>query len=427
MPWKETCRMEERFRLIEAMREEVEPSLAEVCRRFGISRKTAYKWLRRYAAEGADGLKDRVSVARVQVKRLSVELEDAVVVLRKQHSFWGPKKLRAVLAERQPELEWPAASTIGEVLKRRGLIRPKRRRVAVLRGVGGELSCSAPNELWCMDFKGSFLLGDGSRCRPFTLTDAHSRFLLRCEGLEAENTELVKAALTLAFMEFGMPLRLRSDNGSPFGAQSPGGLSRLSVWLLKLGVIPEFIRPGHPEDNPRHERMHRPLKAETANPPEKNQADQQRSFDRFRRVYNEERPHEALGQVPPKRWYEPSPRHYTGRLSSPSYTDCLVRFAGRTAMVNIESKVISVGVSLSMEPIGFRKIGPALYEALYGPIRLGFVLTTEAKPRLRPEAPASAQPRLAPNRTSQEGSGSIPAVELALNPGLTANLTPASP
>jgi len=400
MPWKETCRMEERARFVHAFEAEEEPTLSEVCRRFGVSRKTGYKWLERYRRGGLLGLADLPSVARRQPRRLSAELEDVVVELRKERSRWGPKKLRAVLAARQPEVEWPATSTIGEVLKRRGLIRPRKRRVAVLRGGTVEGICTKPNEVWCDDFKGAFSLGDGSRCHPFTVTDLCSRFILKCQGMPSEKGAGVQAELTKAFEEFGMPDRLRSDNGPPFGAQAPGGFSRIAVWLMKIGVVPEFITPGAPQENGEHERMHRTLKEETAKPPKATQAEQQQAFDHFRRDFNEVRPHEALGQVPPKKRYEPSSKSYTGKLSSPEYVDCEVRWANNSGRVSFRGKGFSVGSPLAKEPVGFTQIADDLFEVKYGPIRLGFFCERDDEPRLRCEPPKGTEGPSAPETAS---------------------------
>ncbi len=212
MPWKETCSVEERIRFIAEFGGEIEPSLASVCRRYGVSRKTGYKWLARHAAGGLVALDSRPPVA-LHPGRLPLELEDLIVELRREH-LWGPKKLRGLLASRWSG-KLPSESTIGLVLNRRGLIRPKRRRVAVRRGEGGPLRCDAPNDLWCTDFKGHFRLGDGSRCHPFTLTDGCSRYMLRCRALTNEKGEGVRRELEQAIAEFGMPERLRSDNGGP--------------------------------------------------------------------------------------------------------------------------------------------------------------------------------------------------------------------
>jgi len=405
MPWKETCCMEERFRFVQEFGGEVEPSLASVCRRYGVSRKTGYKWLRRYAAGGLAALESLPPIPQKPAGRLALELEDLIAALRCEHASWGPKKLRQLLVSRWPG-RLPAESTVGLVLKRRGLIRPRRRRVSVRRGAGGPLSCEAPNELWCTDFKGHFQLGDGCRCHPFTLTDGYSRYLLRCRGLPDEKGDGVRRELEQAFGEFGMPDRLRSDNGAPFGAQAPGGLSRNAIWLIQLGITPEFITPGHPEENGRQERFHRTLKDATAKPPRDTMMEQQRAFDHFGREYNDDRPHEALGQVPPKQRYEPSGRIYTGRLREPEYQDAEVRRTNVKGVVSFKGKAFSVGRLLANQPVALREIGNGVHEVRYGSHCLGYLLERDKQPRLRPERPVPA-----PANVEAEGGCSVGATE----------------
>jgi transposase InsO family protein len=400
MPWKETCSVEERIRFIAEFGGEAEPSLASVCRRYGVSRKTGYKWLERYAAAGLKALEDRPPVALRPAGRVPLALEDLIIELRRRY-LWGPKKLRALLMPRwQGKL--PSESTIGLVLKRRGLIRPKRRRVAMRRGEGGPLRCDAPNDLWCTDFKGHFRIGDGTRCHPFTLTDGCSRYLLRCQGLTDERGEGVRRELEQAFAEFGMPDRLRSDNGPPFGAQSPGGLSRNAIWLIQLGVTPEFITPGHPEQNGRHERFHRTLKDATASPPKQTLAEQQQAFDHFSREYNDERPHEALGQVPPSQRYEPSRRVFTGRLRAPEYADAQERTVSSSGQVAFKGTIVTVGTLLAKQPVAFREVEDGVHEVHYGRHCLGYFLERDKQPRLRPERPVCA-----PIASAPEGGGSV--------------------
>jgi putative transposase len=397
--------MEERVRFILEFEGEVEPTLASVCRRYGVSRKTGYKWLERHAEEGLLGLRAKPPIAEHPAGRLEVALEDLIVTLRREHAGWGPKKLQRLVASRWSG-KLPAQSTIGLVLKRRGLIRPRRRRVAMKRGDGGPLSCDTPNALWCTDFKGHFRLGDGSRCHPFTLTDGCSRYLLRCQALTDERGEGVRRELEQAFAEFGMPDRLRSDNGPPFGANAPGGLSRNAIWLIQLGITPEFIVPGHPEQNGRHERFHRTLKDATAAPPKQTRAEQQQAFDHFGQEYNDVRPHEALGQVPPKQRYEPSHRVFTGRLRTPEYEDAQVRTAGNCGQLSFKGKGLSVGTLLAKQPVAFREVGDGVHEVRYGSHCLGYFLERDKQPRLRPERPVRDPPFVVP-----EGGGSVCATE----------------
>ena len=253
--------MDERIRLI-ALWNEGKMSVSELGRAFGISRKTVYKWVARYAEHGAAGLEDRTTVAHHHPHATAEALVSALVELRKERPTWGPKKLRARLAELGTSP--PAASTIGELLKKHGLIRPRRRRVYPPRMPSQLAQTTQPNDTWCVDFKGHFALGDKSRCHPLTITDQVSRYLLKCESVERPDTAHAKVHFERAFREYGLPLRIRSDNGPPFATAGIGGLSELSVWWIKLGIQPERIEPGHPEQNGRHERMHRTLGEETA-------------------------------------------------------------------------------------------------------------------------------------------------------------------
>ena len=360
--------MDERLKFIVACAEE--SNFAEVCRRFLISRKTGYKWLERYKAEGVAGLRRRPPVVPEPPHRLSPELVDSIVAMRKQHPTWGPKKLLVVLAEAEPERDWPAASTVGDVLTRNGLIRPKRRRVRSAPGTSPLAPCEEPNDTWCVDFKGHFAMGNRVRCHPLTITDAATRYLLKCEGLLQPRVLPVREHFELAFKEFGMPRRIRSDNGPPFSTLSPGGLSALSVWWIKLGIVPERIAPGHPEQNGRHERMHRTLKEETASPPHAVLAQQQRAFDAFCHEYNSLRPHEALGQVPPARRYETSTRIYPAELPPMTYGDLKTRWTKR-GRIKWRNQSVRISKLLRNEMVGLKQITEALWEVYFGPVLLG--------------------------------------------------------
>ena len=311
MGWRETRVQDERLEFIQAVEGE-EASLAELCRRYQVSRKTGYKWLRRYEQEGVAGLADRSRAPHRRALAVSEAIEAEIVALRARRPFWGERKLKAWLERERPEQNWPSASTIGAVLKRRGLTVPPRRR---RRATPSERLTNAerPNQVWSIDFKGWFRTGDGRRCDPLTICDADSRYLLRCQAVPRCTGAHVRPLLEATFRSYGMPETILSDNGPPFASTGLAGLSRLNVWWLKLGIRPDRIQPGHPEQNGRHERMHRTLKRETATPPKASAAAQQRAFDRFRRDYNEDRPHEALGMATPASLYEPSPREFPER------------------------------------------------------------------------------------------------------------------
>jgi putative transposase len=243
-----------------------EASVAELCRRHEVSRKTGYKWIGRYEAEGFGGLADRSHVAHSCPHRLSEGLARRIVAVREQHPTWGPRKVRAWLVERHAEERWPATSTMGELFTAAGLVVPRKKRQRVPESAPFG-ACGQSNDLWTVDFKGWFRTGDGKRCDPLTLNDAYSRYLLRCQAVDHPDGKSVWPIFDAAFREYGLPLRLRSDNGSPFASTALGGLSALSVRVIKAGVTPERIQKGKPQQNGRHERFHLTLKRETASPP----------------------------------------------------------------------------------------------------------------------------------------------------------------
>jgi putative transposase len=371
MPWQETCAMTERMRFVLAVQSGTE-TVAEWCRRFGISRKTGYKWLARFEAEGAEGLGDRARAPRCCPHALSDAQREAAVALRQQHHTWGPKKIAARWALAYPQLPVPAASTIGEVLHAAGLVVPRRRRRHVPPRTEPLAHASGPNAVWCADFKGDFLLGDGTRCYPLTVSDAHSRLLLRCQALPSTANERVQPLFEATFREYGLPAVLRTDNGAPFASAAVGGLTTLSIWWVKLGIRPERIDPGKPQQNGRHERMHGTLKREACQPPARSLRAQQQRFDDFRACYNHDRPHEALGQVAPASVYLPSGRPYPDRLPELDYPDadrvCWVRPNG---CIRWHSREVYVGQVLAGEPVGVTQTGGALWEVSFGPLTLG--------------------------------------------------------
>lgn len=383
MPWKESRVVDQRVRFIAACMEASEDTFAELCRRFGVSRQTGYKWVERYEREGPTGLVDRPAVARIYPHRTAAELVDAIVRTRKEHPFWGPKKLRTWLTEHEPERRWPAPSTIGEALKRHGLIRPRRRRrprmppgsSPVQRGQG-------PNDVWCTDFKGQFALGDRTRCYPLTVSDEFSRYLLKCEGLAVPKGSPVRAHFEHVFREFGLPSAIRSDNGPPFASVAVGGLSELSVWWIRLGIRPLRIDPGEPQQNGVHERMHRTLKQEATQPPAENLVEQQRRFDYFRREFNDERPHEALAMKTPAKVYTSSLRRFPEHLREPEYPEIFqVRRCNEHGFFPFRGVGLSFSRLLSRAHVGVRPCGEGRHEFFYGPVLLGVFDETTGKGR----------------------------------------------
>jgi transposase InsO family protein len=384
VPWKETCIVDQRLEFIAAVKADPRGNFTRLCERFGITRPTGYALLARYRELGAAALEDRPPIARHCPHRTDATVEDRIIEMRKKHPTEGPKKLVERLATAYPDARWPAASTVGEILKRRGLIRPRRARLRVPIHASPLEPCAEPNDLWCTDFKGHFQLGDRTRCHPLTITDGASRYLIRCEALAAEKTELARPHFEQAFAEFGVPARIRSDNGAPFASKALGGLSELSVWWIQLGITPERIEPGQPQQNGRHERFHRTLKDHTTKPPAQTMAQQQRAFDYFRRDYNDARPHEALGQKPPASVYEPSWRALRPPRE-PDYADGFqVRRVSPTGAISVQGHYVSVGKLLRNQPIGLRPIDDDEWELHYGPLLLGHLLLRKGELRIEP-------------------------------------------
>lgn len=355
MPWEETCVMDERLRFVAAFQEK-SASMSELCRRFGISRKTGYKLIDRYTTEGPVALLDRSRARNTHANAVPEAMVRIILAKREANPTWGPRKLRAALRRESPDTYWPASSTIGALIKQAGLVETRRRRRRVPTYDGPFTPATTPNERWNVDFKGWFRTRDGARCDPLTVTDDCSRFLLVCKAVEKANFDQVRACFEKAFEDYGLPERIRSDNGPPFATRSLSGLSQLSVWWLKLGILPERIAPGHPEQNGRHERMHRTLKQETTRPPKLNRILQQQAFDTFAEIYNKERPHAALNDDVPAEHYTPNPRGAiaTPQVVYPPGTETRRVTGPGTIVLRNEkiflSKALS-GESVALEPI----------------------------------------------------------------------------
>lgn len=357
-------------------------NLSELCRAYGISRPTGYLWLERYRSAGCDvrALESRSRRPHSNPNTMTLQIEATLVAARKLHPRWGPRKLRAWLQDRFPDHTFPSPSAIGEALKRHGLVESRRRRrrhAPVAVAPFGEPT--TPNGVWCIDFKGHFRTDDGAVCYPFTISDAFSRFLIRCEIVEDPDGDAVRSVLDSAFREFGLPTAIRSDNGPPFASTGAGGLTALAVWLLRLGIRLERIVPGKPQQNGKHERMHLTLKQETASPPKANLFLQQKAFDLFRREYNEERPHEALELKPPASRYTPSSRTFPRKLLTPRNLgeECRVEKGG---IVRWRSERIFISNALHGEYIHVFPCDDGRYDVSFGAIMLGFF--TAARPEL---------------------------------------------
>ena len=322
MGWTETCAVEERMRFMVAV-EKGEESFAAICRRFDVSRRIGYKWLARFEEEGVAGLLDHSRAPLHHPQAIAPKVAERCLEVRRAHPTWGPVKVRAYLERAAPKTAWPAASTIGELFDREGLTVRRKLRRRSPPSSAPFAHCEAANDVWCIDFKGWFLTGDGKRCEPLTITDAHSRYLLRCQVLSRTDTDHVWPVLDAAFREFGLPRYMRSDNGSPFASRGAGGLSQLSVKLIKAGVTPERIAPGKPQQNGRHERMHLTLLQDVANPPAHSMREQLKRLRSFQQLYNCASEHPSVYVIEEKRfcWLGCDPAGYLGFCRARSVID----------------------------------------------------------------------------------------------------------
>jgi transposase InsO family protein len=351
MPFKETCRMEERIRMLLDY-ETRNWSVSELCRRYGISRDTFYEWRKRKESGDREWFLDRSHAPLHCPHRVDGGIAEKVITARRRFPYLGPRKLVMVLEREAPEIAWPAASTIGDILKNAGLIARVKRRRRPLDQMRPCTPVASANDEWSTDFKGWFRTRDGQRIDPLTVSDGHTRFLIELK-ITAPTIEGVEPWFERAFCDYGLPLAIRCDNGAPFGSRGAGGLTRLSAWWVKLGVEPHFIRPASPQENGRHERMHRTLKAQTSQPPAANAREQQARFDVFRRHYNEERPHEALGQRPPAEIYTRSRRTMPDRVEDPWYdADHQVRRVRSSGEIMWRGEFVFISQALVGELVG---------------------------------------------------------------------------
>lgn len=370
MPWLETDVIKERTRFVLDYESELF-SMSELCERYGISRQTGYELWRRYQAQGLRGLEDRPRGPRSCPHKTPREVEQALVSLRRRYPTWGPVTLLQRLARERPRLTLPAPSTAGEILKRHGLIAPRRRRARHRHPGRPYVEMRAPNDVWTADFKGEFLTRDHRYCYPLTIADGCSRYLLACRGRHAAAYPGARASFVSAFREYGLPRQILTDNGAPFASRAIGGLSRLAAWWIKLGIHPVRIEPGRPQQNGRHERMHRTLKAEATCPPAANLAAQQRRFEHFRRLYNEERPHRALNGEVPAALYRRSARPYPEREPEISYPGHfrILRVCGNGCL-SWRRGFVFVSQVLVGEPLGLEPIDDGIWSIHFGPVLL---------------------------------------------------------
>jgi len=384
MPWKEVLAMEEIMRFVLSVKAG-ELSFARLCRRYEISRETGYKWWRRFEAGGLEGIYERSSRPHNCPHQSPGKWRQRVERLRKRYPYWGPKKLRVKLQERYGPGGLPAASTLGRMLVRAGLVRrPSRRRWGpVLEPIALKVA-HKPNEVWAVDFKGWFRSGNGQRCDPLTVSDGFSRYILGCQVMVQPQLAGVQRQFKHWLKRYGQPEMIRVDNGPPFGSQGAGGLSALSVWWLSLGIGVEFITPGCPQENGAHERMHRTLKAEATRPPAYTPAAQQRRFDNWIREFNQERPHEALGQVTPASLYRVSQRKYVEAIKGWSYAaGWAVRKVRSNGQIRWRGRLRFIGEAFYGQQVGLLEVGPGHHQVHLGNWLLG---------ELQDEPPGGIQP-----------------------------------
>jgi transposase InsO family protein len=372
MPWKESSVMDERLRFVARLLEGEE--MTYLCREFGISRKTGYKVFDRYKEHGLEALSDRSRRPVRYANQLPSQVETLIVSLKRDKPHWGARKIRELLVRRLAgDVRVPAISTIHATLDRHGLV--KRMGKKRQRASGTLLSAGmAPNDLWCADYKGEFQLGNRAYCYPLTVTDHASRYLLLCEALESTREELAFTAFERLFQERGLPSAIRSDNGVPFAsANALFNLSKLSVWWLRLGIEIERIKPGKPQQNGRHERMHLTLKKEATRPPGLNSLQQQARFDGFVQEFNTERPHQAIGMKCPAELYTPSPRPYQGlpELAYPFHDrDVLVTACGRLCL---HRKKINISTVLAGQRLGIKEVDQGIWLVSFMHYDLGYI------------------------------------------------------
>lgn len=379
MPWTHSSPMDQKTQFIADFLRHSQ-SISDLCRHYGISRKTAYKWINRYQQEGILGLDDQSRKPRSCPHQTEPDLVEALLEARRRHPTWGAKKLLKLVTQNAPERNWPARTTVCDLLARHGLVKKARKRRHL--GHPGKPSSIiiAPNQIWCADFKGHFKTLDGIYCYPLTITDGFSRYLLACQGLLRTAVADAKPVFERVFREFGLPERIRTDNGVPFATVSLARLSTLSAWWIRLGIVPELIEPGKPQQNGRHERMHRTLKAETTRPAAANRRTQQRKFNAFRDEYNQLRPHEALALETPASVYQVSPRPYPQKLPALEYPAHFeTRYVSHNGGIRWRSDWVNVSITCAGEYVGLEEIDNGIWNLYFGPVKLGRLIEAQMR------------------------------------------------
>jgi len=365
--------MDQREKFLELVRN-TSTTFTAKCRLFGITRETGYKWVRRWKKEGS--LEEKSRRPKSHPATTSPWIVKRILAIRKAFPLWGPVPIRKRLRDIWPKIKWPAPSTIGAILKRNGVITPRRKRIRVPPRTRPFSKCREPNDVWCVDFKGQFRMGDGRPCYPLTVMDAASRYLLACVGLHEPTLANVRAIFVDLFSRYGLPKAIRSDNGEPFASTSTAaGLTKLSAWWARLGITLERIDPGKPQQNGRHERMHLTLKIATCSPPRRSLGWQQQAFDRFRKHYNEVRPHQALELETPSRLYKPSRRRYPAELPALHYPMAEVHRIRPDGTIRFGQRRQFISTSLAGELVGLHVLDDRYVEVFFADVLLGLIDT----------------------------------------------------
>ena len=365
MPWRVKGPMDERISLIGDWKSG-NYSITELSVIYGVSRKAVYKWTNRYEERGIEGLKELSRAPVSHPNQTETEIVEELIKEKMNHKKWGPKKLLRYLQANRTDMKWPSVCTVEKWLRRHGLVKERKRRKRVPPYSEPFLQCDAPNKVWSADFKGQFRMGDGNWCYPLTLSDNMSRYLLMCRGVGSPSYEETQEWFEWAFREYGLPASIRTDNGTPFAGRGITGLSRLSVWWIRLGIRPERIECGKPQQNGRHERMHRTLKEETATPAMADMSRQQMRFEEFRREYNDKRPHEALGMKPPSNVYEASSRCYPEKILEPQYDERVdVRKVRDGGEISFRGTYYFLSEVLSGQQVGLSELHDGQYDVRF--------------------------------------------------------------
>jgi transposase InsO family protein len=373
MPWKVINQMELKQQLINDWNTEYF-SISALSQKYGISRPTVYKWLKRYKHFGIEGLKEQSRAPKHCPNRTSKEILNLVIAEKLKNRKRGPRKVRAQLKRQHPEIEIPAVSTIGYWLKKEGLVEQRKKRLRVPPYTQPFGECNAPNDSWSIDYKGQFYMKNGHVCYPLTISDNYSRFLLGCVALEGPRYDPTRHCMESIFREHGLPDAIRSDNGTPFAGRSVGGLSRLMIWWILLGIIPERIKKGCPQENGRHERMHRTLKRDALDPIAGNIKEQQKTFDLYRYDYNHNRPHESLHDRTPSDYYRKSNRSYVERPHLPEYDhDCLVRKVHHSGEIKFMGRNFYLTELLTGLSVGLKEIDNGFWQLQFSFYKLGSI------------------------------------------------------